>query len=508
MMTVEQHQSAIMLSDLLAGMVSIPADADRQIKHIQLDSRKVSSETLFIALSGRRVNGIQFIDQAIAAGAVAVLWETDPSTRVIPVAWRTAQDGRKVSVIAVPELSDRLGEIANRFYQQASHKLYVTGITGTNGKTSTSQFLAEVLQQDAPCGVIGTLGQGIFGDLHVTGHTTPDVLNNHRIMAELLTSGADNVVMEVSSHALDQGRVNGIAFDCAVFTNLTHEHLDYHGDMENYGAVKRRLFEQPELRAVVINVDDEFGRTLPAAVHKNVQVITYGLDKIQQPDLLATDILLSPEGMNFKVTSAFGTGFVQSGLLGRFNISNLLAVLGVLLAKGVDFQQALARVGSCTTVAGRMERFGGQHDLPLVIVDYAHTPDALEHVLKALQEHSTHQLWCVLGCGGDRDRQKRPVMGRIAQQYADHVVVTDDNPRHEVPQVIIQEILGGMNNPVQAVVQRDRRKAIEHAIQQAGPEDIVLIAGKGHETYQQIGDQKRPFSDITEVLLQLKLRKS
>lgn len=508
MMVAPEPKATMHLRRLLEGVVSIPSTLDCEISDLTMDSRQVETGKLFLAVRGQNVNGADYIDDAIARGAVAVVCDTAVNDEAVsPVSWKTSGEERKVPVIAVEGLSKRAGEIADRFYSSPSSRLFVAGITGTNGKTSCSQFVAQVLQQDEICGVIGTLGTGLYGKLQHSGYTTPDVISNHRQLAQMLDQGASSVVMEVSSHALDQGRVDGIHFACAVFTNLSHEHLDYHGDMESYAAVKRKLFETAGLATAVINSDDDYGRDLLTAIDPSVRVISYGLQSEYSPMLLAYDIQMGPTGMQFAVESPFGNGTVTTTLLGRFNVSNLLAALGVLLSKGLEFNKAIARLSNVSTVSGRMERLGGG-ELPLVVIDYAHTPDALQHVLEALREHAQGMLWCVFGCGGDRDKQKRPLMGHVAEQYADRIYITDDNPRHEDPLDIIEQIQAGMKHADKAYVERDRRKAIETAIQGAARNDVILIAGKGHENYQQIGDQKRPFSDLAEAQLQLKMIKS
>ncbi len=508
MMVASKSKSTMHLRQLLEGMVSIPSILDCEITDLTMDSRQVETGKLFLAVRGQSVNGVDYIDDAIARGAAAIVCDTAANDEsVSPVSWKTSEADRKVPVIAVEGLSKRAGEIADRFYGSPSSRLFVAGITGTNGKTSCSQFVAQALQQDEICGVIGTLGTGLYGKLQHSGHTTPDVISNHRCCAQMRDNGASSVMMEVSSHALDQGRVDGIHFDCAVFTNLSHEHLDYHGDMESYAAVKRKLFEAPDLAAAVINSDEDYGRDLLTTIDPSIRVISYGFQSEYSPMLLAYDIQMDSTGMRFGVKSSFGNGTVRTTLLGRFNVGNLLAALGVLLIKGLEFNEAIARLSNISTVSGRMERLGGG-ELPLVVIDYAHTPDALQHVLAALREHTQGILWCVFGCGGDRDKQKRPLMGRIAEQYADRIYITDDNPRYEDPLDIIEHIQAGMKHADKAYVERDRRKAIETAIQGAATNDVILIAGKGHENYQQIGDQKCPFSDLAEARLQLKMRKS
>lgn len=508
MMAVPSTQSTMYLSELLEDRVVIPGSLDCPIMDMTMDSRQVVEGSLFVAVKGRQVDGADYIDTAIEQGAVAILRESPgDATGVTPLSWKTSATGQTVPVVSLEDLSGQVGTLADRFYRSPSSHLFVVGITGTNGKTSCSQFVAQALSQEQPCGVIGTLGRGLYGQLEDSGHTTPDVISNHRWLAKMCDQGAASVVMEVSSHALDQGRVDQVQFDCAVFTNLSHEHLDYHGDMASYASVKQQLFRTPDLKAAVINRDDAYGRELEAMLDKPLKVISYGMQSEYQPKLLAQDVRLLADGLQFRVESVYGSGEIRTQLLGRFNISNLLAALGALLAKGLAFDDALSRLSGVRTVSGRMETLGGNGQ-PLVVIDYAHTPDALQHVLEALREHARGTLWCVFGCGGERDKQKRSLMGKIAEVYADRVVVTNDNPRYENPVDIIEQILSGMSNSDRAYVERDRQKAIESVIQGAEAQDVILVAGKGHENYQQVGDEKRPFSDMAEAQLQLKRRKA
>ena len=490
--------SPMMLSQLLSGIITIPAENDCVVTGLAIDSREVQAGELFLACRGRTVDAAQFIDSATNHGAVAVLWEVPEDTTAMPVSMRKAENGKAVPVIAIKELSAKLGMIADRFYQSPSAQLFVTGITGTNGKTSCSQFLAQALSEDKPCGVIGTLGQGLYGNLQETLHTTADAVAVHRWMAEMLAQGAAAVAMEVSSHALDQGRVNGVKFDCAVFTNLSRDHLDYHGDMHHYAETKRSLFIVPELKYAIINSDDEFGRQLIDKLDPSLDILTYGIDATYQPKIHADKIKMAADGITFVVHTPAGQGELHTSLLGRFNVSNLLAVLGVLLIKGVGLDTALNRLQKITTVPGRMERFGG-NGLPLVVVDYAHTPDALEQVLTALREHCEGELWCVFGCGGDRDKGKRPEMGEIAESLADKIVLTSDNPRSESSQQIIDDILHGIQHTTRITIQEDRHLAIVETLSKAKQNDVIVVAGKGHETYQQIGEIRYPFSDVQEV---------
>ena len=502
MMVAHASSSGIMLSELLVGIAAPLNGVDCPIKRISTDSREVQPGDLFCALNGTRLRGLDFIAHALTAGASAIVWEK-PSGMTSLDAARIAQGMlHGVPLIAVENLRSHLGVIAARFYREPSHTLTVFGITGTNGKTSCAQFIARALQPDAPCGVIGTLGNGLVDALEPTHHTTPDAVTLQSLLANMRNQGATAVAMEVSSHGLDQGRVNAVLFKCAVFTNLSRDHLDYHPDMDAYGQAKSRLFFMPGLQHAVINADDAFGRWLLSHIPAGVNAVSYGLSSEShepRPTLYAESVELRPNGLFLRVNSPWGNGEISSGLLGRFNASNLLAVLGALLVTGMPFERACARVQQLTTVPGRMERYGDAGQ-PLVVVDYAHTPDALQHVLQALREHCRGTLRCVFGCGGDRDRGKRPIMGRIAEASADEVVLTDDNPRSEDPAVITQDILAGMLAPERVRVTHDRATAIASALRASRSDDVLLIAGKGHETSQIVGSQKLEFNDGAHVM--------
>jgi UDP-N-acetylmuramoyl-L-alanyl-D-glutamate--2,6-diaminopimelate ligase len=473
------------LSTLLAGLLESPLVHDPEIFGITLDSRAVQQGWLFIAVPGARTDGRAYIAGAYSRGAASVVYEVNGFE----------SDARSASAIGVRALRRHVGDIADRFYGAPSRKLKVVGVTGTNGKTTTTHLLAQVLDRpDARCGLIGTLGSGFPGQLDPSAHTTPDAVSVQRLLAEFVVAGAKAVCMEVSSHALDQARVVGVVFDIAVFTNLTRDHLDYHGDMDAYAEAKARLFDAPHLKAAVINQDDAFGRALIERLRGRTPVLSFGL---QGGDVQASVVETSPDGLTLTVVTPQGEVQLHSALLGRFNAANLLAVLAVLLAAGVPLAEAANALAHAQPVAGRMERFGGKDVQPLVVVDYAHTPDALEKALQALREHTPGKLMCVFGCGGDRDRGKRAQMGRIAEQLADIVILTNDNPRHEDPALIIREISAGMQT-VPSIVP-DRVHAIRAALSEARIGDTVLVAGKGHEDYQQVGDQRLAYSDRDTV---------
>ena len=499
MMAINTPQVSNSLAMLLKGIADVGVSEDREITGIKLDSRKVTSGDLFIACQGVNVNGCDFIEAAIAAGAVAVVWESVPKVYPLQIA-KFLDDDSSIPVIAVENIKEQVGVIASRFYGHPSRKMNVIGVTGTNGKTSCSHFLSQVLNKESSCGLIGTLGYGLYGDLKETNMTTPDPVSLQSYLKELLDAGAENIVMEVSSHGLDQGRVGGTDVNVAVFTNLSRDHLDYHNDMDAYSQSKQKLFELPGIKTVVINADDEFGRKLIAGVSDEKECISYGMRAHEyQPTVYATEICLNHDGVNFKVITPWGNGHLQSPLMGRFNVSNLLAVLSAMLVIGISLKDALEQLSRLDTVPGRMERLDGGSDLPLVVIDYAHTPDALKQALMALRDHGGDKLVCVFGCGGDRDKGKRPLMGEIAVEHADEVFITDDNPRSESPAQIVDDIMQGVSDTENVSVVHDRARAIHQAIAGAGAEDIVLIAGKGHESFQLIGQNKIPFNDRNQV---------
>lgn len=496
MAAIRQQPAGEELRELFAGLADTARLPAMRVAGLTLDSRKVRAGELFLACAGTAQHGVHYIDDAIEKGAIAVALEPAAETEGLDL------ERYSVPVFWVERLHWVASEVAGRFYGHPSERMNVIGITGTNGKTSVSQFIAAVISQDEPCGLVGTLGSGLYGQLDKTGHTTPDAVSLQQQLAEMEQAGAKNVAMEVSSHALDQGRVDGVRFDVAVFTNLSHEHLDYHGDMLSYAGAKHRLLEMPGVAKAVINVDDKTGREWLATMPAGVTVTSYGVSggdgESLGPSLFGDELKLDALGLAMRVCRDDYCERLQTGLLGRFNASNLLAALGGLLALGYDFNLAIQRLAKLNTVPGRMEAFGGQGK-PLVVVDYAHTPDALAHVLSALREHTARQLWCIFGCGGERDREKRPMMGKIAEQLADNVVITDDNPRRENPFSIIEDILGGIESPDAIYINRDRSQAIAHAIGLSREGDVILVAGKGHETEQQVGEQSLPYSDRCEV---------
>ena len=464
---------------LLARLPARPA-------RITADSRAAGASVAFAAYPGAQHDGRAFIADAIARGAAAVLWETRD------FAW----DARwQVPQVGVADLKQRLGAIASAVYAHPSRTLWMVGVTGTNGKTSCAHWTAQAL---ARCGrrtaFVGTLGSGFIAALEGSRNTTPDVCLLHEWFARWRDQGATAVAMEVSSHGLDQGRVNGVAFDVALFTNLTRDHLDYHGTMAAYGAAKAKLFDLPGLQASVVNAADAFGRELIAKLRARGQrVISYGAP---DADIVAAKVATTATGMDIDVATPTGGGRLATRLAGAFNVQNLLGVLGVLLESGIALPDALAALSEVTPPPGRMERLGGG-SRPTVVLDYAHSPDALEKVLTALRPSvGAGALVCVFGCGGERDRGKRPQMGEVAGRLADRVVVTSDNPRGEDPQRIVDDIVPGLaaSRAAWSVV-LDRATAIGEAIAAARAGDVVVLAGKGHEDYQEVNGARLPFSD-------------
>jgi len=486
------------LDHLLQGIAETRAAGPIVVSGLALDSRKVQRGDAFFALRGTRGHGIDFAHGAVQRGANVVLAETPAPAELedpgVPVLW-------------IDGLHAFVGEIASRFFGRPSEAMRVLGVTGTNGKTSTVQLLAQALEHlGHRAATIGTLGAGLHGQLREGERTTPDAIAVQQLLAEFRRDGATHVAMEVSSHALEQGRVAATAFEVAAFTNLTRDHLDYHGSMEAYGAAKAKLFVWPGLKAAAINIDDAFGRELARKLPAGVRGWWLSSTGDPQADVVASDIVTSAEGVAFNVRTPWGEKRMRSRLLGRFNVANLLAVIGCLGALGESFERIAGAIEALEPVNGRMNRIGGLHGLPLVVVDYAHTPDALEQALTALRAHCEARLVCVFGCGGERDAGKRPQMGGIAERLADAVIVTDDNPRGEDGDAIVAQILAGMTRPQAAIVQRDREAAIRSALKMAHTGDVVLIAGKGHETYQEGAGGKRAFDDMAIARLALEAR--
>jgi UDP-N-acetylmuramoyl-L-alanyl-D-glutamate--2,6-diaminopimelate ligase len=456
------------------------------VRALATDSRRVRPGDVFLAFPGERVDGRDFIGQAIALGAAAAVCEAEG------LAWRPEW---QVPHVAVRGLAALAGPLAAHAYGHPSRTLWVAGVTGTNGKTSCSHWIAQALTR---CGrrtaLIGTLGNGFPGDLEPATHTTPDAVTLQAALRRYLDAGAEAAAMEASSHALAQDRVAGVQFDTALFTNLTRDHLDYHGDMERYGAAKAKLFAWPGLAHAVVNLDDAFGRELAARIdRRRTRVLGYG---VGHGDIAGHAIDLSTRGLRLEIRTPWGAAALRSRVIGGFNVSNVLGTLGVLLTADVGLAEAVRALEEIEPVAGRLEmiRAPGR---PLVVIDYAHTPDALEKVLETLRELVGHdsgaRLVCVFGCGGDRDPGKRPLMGEVATRLADLAIITSDNPRSEEPREIAAQIAAGAHPNFE--IELDRAAAIARAVSLAGPADVVLVAGKGHEDYQEIAGQRLPFRD-------------
>lgn len=458
---------------------------------IQLDSRRVGPGSLFVAVRGHQMDGRGFIEQAVARGAAAVLFEEDGEF-VPPVL--------SVPCYGISDLPARLSELAGHFYQQPSDRLQLVGITGTNGKSTTALLVANWRTLlGGKAGVMGTIGNGLFGKLVEAPNTTGSAVEVQATLDALQQEGADLVAMEVSSHGLVQHRVAALQFAAAAFTNLSRDHLDYHGTMEAYGAAKEELIKLVNEPCAVINADDELGRSWLSRYPKAVAFGVNGpIAHHSGRQLTAQDPQFHQQGFHTQINSSWGNGVLSAPLLGRFNVSNVLAAMGVMLVLGYDFDALLASAPRLQPVTGRMECFGGG-DAPLAVVDYAHTPDALEKALQALRVHCEGELWCLVGCGGDRDRGKRPMMAAMAEQYADRVILTDDNPRTEEPAQIMADMVAGLCDPASVQIEHDRVKAIGLALAQASKQDIILVAGKGHEDYQIIGTDKRHYSDRETV---------
>lgn len=448
---------------------------------IHVDSRQIRPGDIFFALPGETVDGRQFIAQAVENGASKIYYEALGCDQF-------QLSGIDVPLIPVKDLVAKQGEMASVFYGEPSQHMTMIGVTGTNGKTSVTHFIAQCLADTA---VIGTTGYGRLDAVHRLACTTPTAPELHGYVSEMLQEGCRAVAMEVSSHGLMQHRVDAVAFDIAVFTNLSQDHLDYHGTMAAYAAAKRRLFEWPSLKTIISNVDDPVGLSMLQA-GSAMQRLAYGLKA--SADIYAAQIEQHAHGFECQVKTPWGKMQLNVPLVGFFNLYNVLATIGVCGAVGLSVADIESRLSQLQAPPGRLEVYH-QPGRPIVVVDFAHTPDALEKVLQTLKTHVAGDIWCVFGCGGDRDKSKRPKMGAIASQYATHVIITNDNPRTEDPDMIAQHIIQGVGDVGHTQIVLDRQVAIQQAIDEADAGDLVLIAGKGHEDYQIIGDQILPFSD-------------
>ncbi|MCV9878408.1 UDP-N-acetylmuramoyl-L-alanyl-D-glutamate--2,6-diaminopimelate ligase [Brenneria izbisi] len=482
------------LRDLLAPWVQdTPACA---LREMTLDSRAAAAGDLFVAVVGHKTDGRRYIPQAIAQGVAAIVAEAEGEAGDGAV-----REMHGVPVVYLSNLNQRLSALAGRFYQQPAERVQLIGVTGTNGKTTTTQLLAQWSQAlGETSSVMGTVGNGLLGRVAPAENTTGSAVDVQQMLSQLVDQGASVTAMEVSSHGLVQHRVAALPFAAAIFTNLSRDHLDYHGDMESYEAAKWSLFADHRVGQMIINADDETGRRWLAKLPDAVAVT---LENNLVPGcrgrwLKATAIDYHDNGAVIRFDSSWGQGEIQSKLMGAFNVSNMLLALATLLSLGYPLSQLITAGAQLQPVCGRMEVFHAEGK-PTVVVDYAHTPDALEKALEAARLHCQGQLWCVFGCGGDRDKGKRPLMGSIAEQLADRVVITDDNPRSEEPQAIVADIMAGLLDAGRVQVIHGRAEAVTSAVMQAQEHDVVLVAGKGHEDYQLVGDRRLDYSDRITV---------
>ncbi|WP_339859670.1 UDP-N-acetylmuramoyl-L-alanyl-D-glutamate--2,6-diaminopimelate ligase [Pseudohongiella acticola] len=505
MNTARQTAAEMPLTHLLESLSldgeSLQACDGISIRGMTLDSRKASPGDLFVALFGKNHDARDYIDLAVQRGATAVLADASGD-------WKGCRRVGNVPVITVDSLRVKLGAIAAHFYAHPSEQLPVVGVTGTNGKTSCTQFVGQLLAGlDHRCGIVGTLGYGVFPSLEDTGFTTPDSIVLQAALADVLHQRASCVALEVSSQGLHQHRLNGVRFHSAIFTNLTRDHLDYHGSMAAYAGAKRRLFEHDALNVGIVNADDSYAACMLNALPRSAQSLTYSLSD-SRADVYARELSFESDGYRARVHTPWGEGDIRGRLLGSFNFSNVLAAITAVMTLPweTDLSVVLAQAERLKPVSGRMELLGDSASDVTAVVDYAHTPDGLRSALKAIHEHVDGRIWCVFGCGGNRDQGKRPLMAEVAEELADFVVLTDDNPRNENPDDIIRQILLGFDQRDSVHVERDRASAIAYAISSAAPGDIVLVAGKGHESYQDICGQRMAFSDIAQVRLALQKR--
>ena len=492
-MPAERITSSPTLTELLQGYAEAPAIP---VNGISSDSRQLGEGFLFLACQGISSHGIDYLEEAIAAGVCAIAW--DSSTTDAPVV------PGDVAMIGVANLSAHLGEIANRYYGRPSANMKVFGVTGTNGKTTVAWLIAQCLQiLEYKCAYLGTLGFGVAELQGGEGMTTPPAVELHERLASFVAAGADAAAVEVSSHALSQGRVDGVQFESALFTNLTRDHLDYHKNMHDYFESKARLFVECDTRNRIVNLDSEYGTELAARCGQNVVTVSTEFNRVAngRPYVFVRSVVANDQGSNITFSSSWGDGQFVLPLPGDFNVANAGIVLALLLSQGVSVAAASSALAGVDAPPGRMQRVAA--DGIAVYIDYAHTPNAIEVALRALRLHCRGKLWCVFGCGGDRDAGKRPLMGRRAERLADQVVITSDNPRGENPQLIIDEINAGFVKPESAVIIENRAAAIAWTISQAASHDVVLIAGKGHEEYQQIGAERLRISDYAVALAAL-----
>ncbi|WP_068544875.1 UDP-N-acetylmuramoyl-L-alanyl-D-glutamate--2,6-diaminopimelate ligase [Thalassotalea crassostreae] len=470
-------------------------------KNLVNDSRTIDKGDIFAAVDGTYLQGTKFINKAIAQGAVAVIAQCNEKSQHGDIKYVSEQDNTAM-VIYFYQLDELLSKVSAYYYGEPYKSMAVIGVTGTNGKTSCSQLIAQLLETfNSNAAIIGTNGAGKLSSLQKIDNTTPGPAQLQQLLAQFKSENISTVAMEVSSHALSQNRVDSDIIDVAVFTNLSRDHLDYHGDMESYGLAKQKLFSGSEEQVWVLNVDDEYGQRWDQQLNPANPRILYSISsKISEAQMIrsnskylsAGNIKCHSRGVTFDLKSSWGEVTVTSRLLGRFNVANLLAAIAVLLNQGYELAEIAQNCQQLTAVDGRMEAFTAP-DKPTAVVDYAHTPDGLEQALLASKEHCDGELWVVFGCGGDRDKGKRPMMGKIAECFADHIVLTNDNPRSENPESITADINNGILAKQKVKVIIDRQQAVISALQQAKKDDMVLLAGKGHEDYLIIGEQTLPY---------------
>ena len=472
------------LKDLLYGIKDAPP-----IKYNNIcdDSRYVNKGTVFFAVKGLSSDGCDFIESAINSGACAVIYEPPYDLSNIETS---------IPIIAVDDLKLEIANIVSRHYESSINEMSIIGVTGTNGKTTVSWLIHQGFKKIGyKSGYIGTLGYGLE-NLNLNELTTPSCMKLHKILSEFQNSGVEYVVMEISSHAIDQKRIEGINFNTVIFTNLSRDHIDYHGNMENYGETKAKLFLERQSKIKIININDSFGRSLIERVDE--EVISTSIEPInidKDKFISVTKYETNGSGFDIDLKSSWGTFKTHVPLLGTFNIENVIQTIALFLSHGFSMSKIQTIIEGMKAPSGRMESvdMDNNHLLPKVLVDFSHTPDALKLSLQSIRDHYDGKIWCVFGCGGDRDRGKRKMMGNIAERYADYVIVTSDNPRNENPEKIISDILEGISSKVETIVSRE--EAINFAIMKANKNEIILIAGKGHESYQKIGEETLEFSD-------------
>ena len=472
------------LKDLLHGITDAPP-----IKYNNIcdDSRYVNKGTVFFAVKGLSSDGCDFIESAISSGACAVVYEPPYDLSNIETS---------IPIIAVEDLKLEIPNIVSRHYESSINEMSIIGVTGTNGKTTVSWLIHQGFKKIGyKSGYIGTLGYGLE-NLNLNELTTPSCMKLHKILSEFQNSGVEYVVMEISSHAIDQRRIEGINFNSVIFTNLSRDHIDYHGNMENYGETKAKLFLERQSKIKIININDSFGRSLIERVDE--EVISTSIEPVnidKDKFISVTKYETNGSGFDIDLKSSWGTFKTHVPLLGTFNIENVIQTIALFLSLGFSLSKIQIIIEGMKAPSGRMESVDvdNNHLLPKVLVDFSHTPDALKLSLQSIRDHYDGKIWCVFGCGGDRDRGKRKMMGNIAERYADYVIVTSDNPRNENPEKIISDILEGISSEVETIVSRE--EAINFAIMKANKNEIILIAGKGHESYQKIGEETLKFSD-------------